>query len=128
MKRRGPAPLICPPRMKEASNESARWPLGVDSAMTSLTVLPTRRAVWYMEGVARTACIRSDDDLERSSSRLTTACVVARLPAASSRSEEHTSELQSRPHLVCRLLLEKKKKTKNTKITHKRTNSCTQKN
>src|SRR2546422_8848938 len=29
-----------------------------------------------------------------------------------SRSEEHTSELQSRLHLVCRLLLEKKKKTK----------------
>src|SRR5215813_15593993 len=27
------------------------------------------------------------------------------------RSEEHTSELQSRPHLVCRLLLEKKKQT-----------------
>src|SRR3989442_11627288 len=27
------------------------------------------------------------------------------------RSEEHTSELQSRPHLVCRLLLEKKKTT-----------------
>src|SRR3989449_7740299 len=31
---------------------------------------------------------------------------------ASSRSEEHTSELQSRLHLVCRLLLEKKKKIK----------------
>src|SRR3989442_6880536 len=34
-------------------------------------------------------------------------------PAASRsgmRSEEHTSELQSRPHLVCRLLLEKKKR------------------
>src|SRR3989442_11609034 len=29
------------------------------------------------------------------------------------RSEEHTSELQSRPHLVCRLLLEKKKNKKN---------------
>src|SRR5690554_7264596 len=28
------------------------------------------------------------------------------------RSEEHTSELQSRPHLVCRLLLEKKKITR----------------
>src|SRR3989442_9199348 len=28
---------------------------------------------------------------------------------ADARSEEHTSELQSRPHLVCRLLLEKKK-------------------
>src|SRR5207244_7850912 len=30
------------------------------------------------------------------------------------RSEEHTSELQSPDHLVCRLLLEKKKKTKQT--------------
>src|SRR3989442_9882540 len=32
------------------------------------------------------------------------------LLAEAARSEEHTSELQSRPHLVCRLLLEKKKK------------------
>src|SRR2546429_2532659 len=32
-----------------------------------------------------------------------------RRPCSSSRSEEHTSELQSRLHLVCRLLLEKKK-------------------
>src|SRR2546422_2170684 len=31
------------------------------------------------------------------------------------RSEEHTSELQSRLHLVCRLLLEKKKKKKKAK-------------
>src|SRR2546422_5470905 len=31
-------------------------------------------------------------------------------PRPHSRSEEHTSELQSRLHLVCRLLLEKKKK------------------
>src|SRR5690554_6958823 len=31
------------------------------------------------------------------------------LKAVGIRSEEHTSELQSRPHLVCRLLLEKKK-------------------
>src|SRR2546429_4802532 len=35
--------------------------------------------------------------------------LVARFKAM--RSEEHTSELQSRLHLVCRLLLEKKKKT-----------------
>src|SRR3989442_7307693 len=32
-------------------------------------------------------------------------------PRDAARSEEHTSELQSRPHLVCRLLLEKKKTT-----------------
>src|SRR2546429_6673175 len=35
--------------------------------------------------------------------------VLARKGVATSRSEEHTSELQSRLHLVCRLLLEKKK-------------------
>src|SRR2546429_5708187 len=35
--------------------------------------------------------------------------VRAALIAISARSEEHTSELQSRLHLVCRLLLEKKK-------------------
>src|SRR5205809_4583478 len=34
------------------------------------------------------------------------------------RSEEHTSELQSRLHLVCRLLLEKKKKKRNKIIAH----------
>src|SRR3989442_11884081 len=34
---------------------------------------------------------------------------VGALVFSLSRSEEHTSELQSRPHLVCRLLLEKKK-------------------
>src|SRR5436305_8461288 len=33
----------------------------------------------------------------------------ARCAGRRGRSEEHTSELQSRPHLVCRLLLEKKK-------------------
>src|SRR3989442_3359508 len=40
------------------------------------------------------------------------------------RSEEHTSELQSRPHLVCRLLLEKKK----NRTTHSRKAkaSCTE--
>src|SRR2546422_3241924 len=35
------------------------------------------------------------------------------------RSEEHTSELQSRLHLVCRLLLEKKKKKHTKTITNK---------
>src|SRR3712207_6935925 len=43
---------------------------------------------------------------------LTAAGVIA------SRSEEHTSELQSRQYLVCRLLLEKKKIDMNHAITH----------
>src|SRR5207302_11308772 len=37
---------------------------------------------------------------------------AVRFAIASARSEEHTSELQSRENLVCRLLLEKKKKKK----------------
>src|SRR5205809_3966142 len=43
------------------------------------------------------------------------------------RSEEHTSELQSRLHLVCRLLLEKKKKKikKKKNIKHKRNQRLT---
>src|SRR2546429_4289495 len=38
-------------------------------------------------------------------------------PIEDGRSEEHTSELQSRLHLVCRLLLEKKKKKKKKTLT-----------
>src|SRR5438046_4441467 len=38
---------------------------------------------------------------------------------ADSRSEEHTSELQSLTNLVCRLLLEKKNKKKTKKLTNK---------
>src|SRR5205823_9601383 len=44
--------------------------------------------------------------------------VQAAINGASNRSEEHTSELQSLAYLVCRLLLEKKKKNENcSKIT-----------
>src|SRR2546422_7026538 len=51
-----------------------------------------------------------------------TALIVGRHPqrhcrCAMERSEEHTSELQSRLHLVCRLLLEKKKNTPAPKST-----------
>src|SRR3712207_7974664 len=41
----------------------------------------------------------------------------SRESAYSSRSEEHTSELQSRQYLVCRLLLEKKKKYNSRHVT-----------
>src|SRR5690348_17899316 len=45
------------------------------------------------------------------SGTMPTALPALRWPSACSRSEEHTSELQSPVHLVCRPLLEKKKKT-----------------
>src|SRR2546422_5430966 len=51
------------------------------------------------------------------------ACLIGpdvHFPVGGERSEEHTSELQSRLHLVCRLLLEKKK----NKDSHQLMNQC----
>src|SRR5699024_11347826 len=48
-------------------------------------------------------------------------CVVKEVAPGSARSEEHTSELQSRFDLVCRLLLEKKKEKRNRLISEKHT-------
>src|SRR2546427_6862366 len=56
--------------------------------------------------------------------RCATACAHPATGCAA-RSEEHTSELQSQSNLVCRLLLEKKKKTKtNTHIEDTVVNLC----
>src|SRR2546422_2160357 len=62
---------------------------------------PERSTSWWR---ART---RSDDRCWRPSAPTGTATRCGSSPLE--RSEEHTSELQSRLHLVCRLLLEKKK-------------------
>src|SRR5258708_14834174 len=61
--------------------------------------------------VDRDACdiLRRFDAKHRHARRLVVLQEIAVI--ASNRSEEHTSELQSPDHLVCRLLLEKKKKT-----------------
>src|SRR2546422_2972591 len=53
-----------------------------------------------------------DDDPNRFQCNAQVALSAEKQRAIGHRSEEHTSELQSRLHLVCRLLLEKKKKTK----------------
>src|SRR2546429_6367108 len=55
----------------------------------------------------RTRTDRSDRRVPGSAQRRAETVCMAR----QRRSEEHTSELQSRLHLVCRLLLEKKKRT-----------------
>src|SRR5438552_14059066 len=47
----------------------------------------------------------------------TVVCQVPDRPTPLTRSEEHTSELQSPDHLVCRLLLEKKKQYRTTTLT-----------
>src|SRR2546425_4836939 len=63
---------------------------------------------------SRSSALRAASRIPRpsrtsTSSALTTALVSASADPYRSRSEEHTSELQSLAYLVCRLLLEKKK-------------------
>src|SRR6266436_8143020 len=68
--------------------------------------LPTRM-------VSRSAISRASDPVLASAQRDSRKYERTRLRRERAlRSEEHTSELQSRLHLVCRLLLEKKKKKK----------------
>src|SRR5437868_12575270 len=50
---------------------------------------------------------------------------ITNVIATDMRSEEHTSELQSRFDLVCRLLLEKKKKKKKKQKNHNKTETTT---
>src|SRR2546429_3864042 len=73
---------------------------------------------------SKVSALRSDRGVKRITTLAESVCVEGKSWASmryrstvngvSGRSEEHTSELQSRLHLVCRLLLEKKKK----KTTH----------
>src|SRR5215475_8514213 len=59
------------------------------------------------------ACLRSTRRAWRRAATCLRFRLFPRIRACASRSEEHTSELQSRENLVCRLLLEKKKKNIN---------------
>src|SRR3712207_8227129 len=65
-----------------------------------------------MTGLEVRAAVASQEDISSLISRITRlddVVATTTLEDEFSRSEEHTSELQSRQYLVCRLLLEKKK-------------------
>src|SRR5690554_7676496 len=68
------------------------WRLGCPAPVAALCTWPATGAGFHCDG------------------SLPVSRIVRKQDPAGCRSEEHTSELQSRPHLVCRLLLEKKKK------------------
>src|SRR5947209_12413744 len=69
----------------------------------------------FRSGRFRQAARRDRGDLDQGHRQ--SAAAAAGHRSGSGRSEEHTSELQSRQYLVCRLLLEKKKKRYNTEPT-----------
>src|SRR5690242_21358879 len=71
-----------------------------------------RRRLWRGEGVPHRFARPESAQTRRRDGRRSRLRQAAQLQAP--RSEEHTSELQSHVNLVCRLLLEKKKKTRVT--------------
>src|SRR5436309_13226004 len=80
-----------------------------DPATTEIYTLSLHDALPISRPVSRSAVRTSP--VPRTRTGLAPARVSRRAPSeTSARSEEHTSELQSRENLVCRLLLEKKKK------------------
>src|SRR5690625_5790394 len=69
--------------------------------------IPTAFASWKGEALDhKTPLLRSIDALDRQAKRALRLFGTASSRSGVLRSEEHTSELQSRGHLVCRLLLE----------------------
>src|SRR5436305_11479463 len=87
-----------------------------DSATTEIYTLSLHDALPISQVVSRRRLAHHCN-----ASRPINGCSTSRHRQA--RSEEHTSELQSRPHLVCRLLLEKKKNKK--KKSHTSTKKTT---
>src|SRR2546430_14701811 len=80
-----------------------------DTATTEIYTLSLHDAL-PISGAGRAASPRSDR------ARRTARCGADR--GSRTRSEEHTSELQSQSNLVCRLLLEKKKKNETRQINN----------
>src|SRR5205809_3475731 len=78
-----------------------------DPATTEIYTLPyTTLFRSYMSVNYKASSVQASSTIQAS----TPPRVPIPMASVSYRSEEHTSELQSRLHLVCRLLLEKKKK------------------
>src|SRR5690554_7131442 len=70
--------------------------------------------IFQRSAVTRAAKHSLDEFEDRFWSGIDLAKLYRQVTGNPNRSEEHTSELQSRPHLVCRLLLEKKKEEERT--------------
>src|SRR2546422_7950107 len=90
-----------------------------DTATTEIYTLSLHDALpIYCDPVPRDGAERITGNQREKGDRLMT---PRRITSANARrrSEEHTSELQSRLHLVCRLLLEKKKKKRNKRRQRK---------
>src|SRR5256885_17023065 len=87
-----------------------------DTATTEIYTLSLHDALPISQQLQWIVALESDVEHAAPGNLLAAAAVLAREPQ---RSEEHTSELQSPCNLVCRLLLEKKKKNKTKKLMYR---------
>src|SRR2546427_6146958 len=89
-----------------------------DTATTEIYTLSLHDALPICHRQARASTLLSSAPQKLRVHVLAHADVVHQIPArVIRRSEEHTSELQSQSNLVCRLLLEKKKRCRNEQFT-----------
>src|SRR5579883_780350 len=106
----GPPPVTDSARLSEPSERSS-WTKGGGEARLT-------RAPWSKETASTSRCWPSPT--AAALARLARLRYRSRSTPRLRRSEEHTSELQSRENLVCRLLLEKKKKKKKQQYSKKK--------
>src|SRR5437868_12739423 len=85
------------------------YPLPLHDALPIYTLVPVPRAApIFLSGPTGLPCLNRISQSEPSRLTVATSSFDSALATGQARSEEHTSELQSRFDLVCRLMLEKK--------------------
>src|SRR5690606_42142361 len=107
------APLVPPPAATEPYTLSLHDALPISAMLAeSPTVTTSDAPPCAAMSSARSSGLAVLGNVTAPTPRSCTRCRPGAWPSANAgtRSEEHTSELQSRENLVCRLLLEKKKK------------------
>src|SRR3989442_3900484 len=118
----GPYSIRSTPRREDATSLTTSSVLGDDST-THLRRMSFALVSMAFRFSSRTSSTFSRVILASQGPILSTLSIAAAIIAVETlskldgRSEEHTSELQSRPHLVCRLLLEKKKNTTHSQLS-----------
>src|SRR2546429_6741366 len=100
-------------------NDTATTEIYTLSLHDALPISASRSTVTGWRSARADSSARSSESMPLSVLNLASTSASLRAPKRCrlNRSEEHTSELQSRLHLVCRLLLEKKKNTKQQPMT-----------